>query len=81
MFVKHSPADGQTWFVQVNLDQVAYVWWGPRNAGQAGRDVRVYFAGGREPLELGLTDAQADELDRACRDHGVSRAAGKPTHP
>jgi hypothetical protein len=80
MFVKHSAADGQSWFVQINLDQVAYVWWGPRNPGQGGREVRVHFAGAREPLELSLSDAQADEFDRVCRDHGTSRAPAKSTH-
>jgi hypothetical protein len=74
MFVKHSPANGQTWFAHINLDQIAYVWWGPRNPGQAGRDVRVCFSGAREPLELVLSDAQADEFERVLRDHGTSRA-------
>jgi len=74
MFIRHAPADGQSWFTQINIDQIAYAWWGPRNPGQAGRDVRVHFAGAREPLELILTDAQAAEFDRALADYRRTRA-------
>ena len=76
MFVRHVPPGGG--FVdQINLDQITYVRVFAHTAQgttvRAGRVVAVHFVGAHEALTLLMTDAQAEEFERALRSNGTSR--------
>jgi hypothetical protein len=70
MFIKHADANGR--YVQIHLEQVAYVLWPARDESQAGLDVLIHFSGLSEPLRLsGMTKEAAIDLEDAFRLHGV----------
>jgi hypothetical protein len=76
VFVRHA-APGGAYVDQVNLDQVAYVRVFANSAQgttvRTPRVVTIHFAGALEPLTLFMTDAQAEEFERALRDRAPNR--------
>lgn len=68
MIVKFTGPNGDAW--QINLDYVAYVNWPAAVAGLDVRDVVIHFAGVPAPLRLPMSPEQANDFERALRDHG-----------
>jgi hypothetical protein len=62
MFVKYTDANQYLW--QFNLNQITHVQWTTSKAGEARREVVVYFVGSQNPLRLAMTKDQAEDFDR-----------------
>jgi hypothetical protein len=67
VIAKFTGPNGDAW--QINLDYVAYVNWPAAEAGLDARDVVIHFAGVPTPLRLPMSPEQANDFERALRDH------------
>jgi hypothetical protein len=67
VIVKFTSPAGDAW--QINLDHIAYVNWPATEAGLDARDVVIHFVGVPMPLRLPMSREQANDFERALRDH------------
>ena len=67
MILKFTSPNADAW--QINLDHIAYVNWPATEAGLDTRDVVIHFVGVQMPLRLPMSPEQANDFDRALRDH------------